>query len=107
MPGAGRVCHGFYTATLDPDLIECQRTVGDRGVAVVTGPAELVAVVDIDRHTITPPQQADQLQPGVDLTLAQVAMVKDGGDVLRLFAQARDQPDPSSGFACVIPRRPG
>lgn len=101
----GGLCHGFYAATLDPDLIEHWWTVGDRGVAVATGPANLV-IVDVDRHNSTPPQQADQLLPGVDLTPAQVAQVKDGVDVLRLLAQSRNQPDPSTGELTMTVRTP-
>ncbi|MBV9026815.1 MAG: bifunctional DNA primase/polymerase [Streptomycetaceae bacterium] len=59
----GGLCHGFYAATLDPDLIERWWTVADCGVAVTTGPAGLV-VVDVDRHSSSPPQRAEQLWPG-------------------------------------------
>lgn len=101
----GGLCHGFYAATLDLDLIERWWTVRDRGVAVATGAAGLV-IVDVDRHSSTPPQQADQLLPGVDLTPTPVSAVKDGVDVLRLLAQRRGQADPSTGELTMTVRTP-
>ncbi|WP_107101162.1 bifunctional DNA primase/polymerase [Streptomyces graminilatus] len=101
----GGLCHGFYAATLDADLIEHWWAVAGRGVAVSTGPAQLV-VVDVDRHSSSPPSRAEQLLPGVDLTPEQVAAVKDGPDVLRLLARTRGQADPTDGGLTMTVRTP-
>lgn len=101
----GGLCHGFYAATLDAGLIERWWAVAGRGVAVATGPAGLV-VVDVDRHSSSPPARAEQLLPGVDLAPGQVAAVKDGADVLRLLARTRGQADPTDGELTMTVRTP-
>ncbi|WP_437079612.1 bifunctional DNA primase/polymerase [Streptomyces sp. enrichment culture] len=63
---AGRWCHGFRAATLDPARIE--QWWGDHpglGVGVACGPAGLV-VVDIDAHEALPPGR-DRLLPGIGI----------------------------------------
>ncbi|MFI8909141.1 bifunctional DNA primase/polymerase [Streptomyces albidoflavus] len=64
---AGRWCHGFRAATLDPTVIE--RWWGGEprlGVGVACGPAGLV-VIDIDAHERPLPDR-DRLLPGVSIS---------------------------------------
>ena len=51
----GRLCHGLYAATRDPDLITHRWTTSpDAGIAVTCGPSNVV-VLDIDNHNAAHP----------------------------------------------------
>ncbi|MEU5404234.1 bifunctional DNA primase/polymerase [Streptomyces sp. NPDC005963] len=66
--GAGRWCHGFRAATLDPARIESwwgTRAGAGRGVGVSCGPAGLV-VIDIDAHEQKLPDRV-RLLPGITI----------------------------------------
>ncbi|MFD7616060.1 bifunctional DNA primase/polymerase [Streptomyces sp. NPDC059802] len=102
----GGWCHGFYAGTLDPALIARWWSDPRRGVAVATGPARLV-VIDVDRHTTTPPEDPETaLLPGLTLAPAQAASVRDGVDVLRLLARHHRQDDPVAGELTLTVRTP-
>ncbi|WP_415954472.1 bifunctional DNA primase/polymerase [Streptomyces sp. KLOTTS4A1] len=67
-PTAGRWCHGFRAATLDPTRIAHWWAVDPRfGVGVACGPAELV-VIDIDAHPDRQLPARDRLLPGIDIS---------------------------------------
>ncbi|MBT2454881.1 bifunctional DNA primase/polymerase [Streptomyces sp. ISL-86] len=64
---AGRWCHGFHAATLDPARIEqWWGAHPDLGIGVACGPADLV-VIDIDAHERPLPER-DRLLPGVGIS---------------------------------------
>jgi hypothetical protein len=65
-PAAGRWCHGFHAATLDPARIDQWWGANpDLGVGVACGPAGLV-IVDIDAHEQVLPDR-NRLLPGIGI----------------------------------------
>ncbi|WP_442815245.1 bifunctional DNA primase/polymerase [Streptomyces sp. NBC_01298] len=103
---AGRWCHGFHAATLDPARIEqCWGSRPDLGIGVACGPADLV-VVDIDAHARELPDR-DRLLPGVaispDVDLTGLA---NGFHTLGLLAALRGAVSPADDASTLRVRTP-
>ncbi|WP_020555799.1 bifunctional DNA primase/polymerase [Embleya scabrispora] len=103
---AGRWCHGFHAATLDPERIRAWWGRGSRlGVAVACGPADLV-VIDVDAHGPPVPER-DRLLPGIaigeDVDLAGLST---GFHTLALLAALRGAPDPATDEGTLRVRTP-
>lgn len=103
---AGRWCHGFHAATLDPARVE--QWWGSRpalGVGVACGPAGLV-VIDVDAHGAQPPVR-ERLLPGVPVGPGvDVSGVVSGFHTLAVLAALRDAPDPVSDTGTLRVRTP-
>ncbi|MFI6984169.1 bifunctional DNA primase/polymerase [Embleya sp. NPDC050154] len=103
---AGRWCHGFHAATLDPERIRSWWGSDSRlGVAVACGPANLV-VIDVDAHGPSVPAR-DRLLPGIaigdDVDLTGLAT---GFHTLALLAALRGAPDPAADVDTLRVRTP-
>ncbi|MGA5298243.1 bifunctional DNA primase/polymerase [Streptomyces koyangensis] len=106
-PAAGRWCHGFRAATLDPALIARWWAAHPRfGVGVACGPAGLV-VIDVDAHPDRPPPGRDRLLPGIKIS-AQVdlAGVRTGFHTLAVLAALADHPSPAEDTTTLRVRTP-
>ncbi|WP_406292247.1 bifunctional DNA primase/polymerase [Embleya sp. NBC_00896] len=92
---AGRWCHGFHAATLDPGRIRAWWGRGSRfGVGVACGPANLV-VIDVDAHDAALPDR-NRLLPGITIgEHVDLTGLASGYDSLALLAALRDAPDPT------------
>jgi hypothetical protein len=103
---AGRGCHGFRAATLEPRHIEHWWGQDSRlGVAVSCGPAGLV-VLDIDAHACALPHR-DRLLPGVavhaDVDLRGLA---NGFHTLAVLAALRGEESPEHDQSTLRVRTP-
>ena len=103
---AGRWCHGFHAATLDPELIDTWWTANPRfGVAVSCGPAGLV-VIDVDTHQHNVPAR-DRVLPGIPIGDAvDLQGLASGFHTLALLAALRGQPDPATDEGTLRVRTP-
>lgn len=103
---AGRWCHGFHAATLDPDRIgQWWGVRPDLGVGVATGPAGLV-VIDIDAHTRELPSR-DRLLPGVGIASGiDLAGLANGFHTLGLLAALRGATSPADDTSTLRVRTP-
>lgn len=103
---AGRWCHGFHAATLDPDRIgQWWGVRPDLGVGVATGPAGLV-VIDIDAHTRELPSR-DRLLPGVGIAAGiDLAGLANGFHTLGLLAALRGATSPADDTSTLRVRTP-
>ncbi|MFJ5779571.1 bifunctional DNA primase/polymerase [Streptomyces sp. NPDC093094] len=105
-PAAGRWCHGFRAATLDPARIE--RWWGTRpglGVGVACGPAALV-VVDIDAHTARLPGR-DRLLPGIGIgDGVDLGGLANGFHTLGVLAALRGERSPADDGTTLRVRTP-
>ncbi|WP_126641554.1 bifunctional DNA primase/polymerase [Embleya hyalina] len=103
---AGRWCHGFHAATLDPERIRAWWGRGSRfGVGVACGPADLV-VIDVDAHDAAPPARA-RLLPGIAIgDHVDLTGLASGFDSLALLAALRSAPDPTEDEDTLRVRTP-
>ncbi|MCZ4101061.1 bifunctional DNA primase/polymerase [Streptomyces sp. H39-C1] len=92
---AGRWCHGFHAATLDPERIDMWWAPQHRfGVGVACGPAGVV-VIDIDAHTKDAPHR-DRVLPGIPIHPSiDLTGLATGFHTLALLAAMRGAPDPA------------
>ncbi|MFF4384988.1 bifunctional DNA primase/polymerase [Kitasatospora sp. NPDC001547] len=105
-PAAGRWCHGFHAATLDPAQLEVWwKTNPAFGVGVACGPARLV-VLDVDTHTDAVPTR-DRILPGIpiheDVPLDGLAS---GYHSLALLAALHQATDPTTDTGTLRVRTP-
>ncbi|MFJ8745820.1 bifunctional DNA primase/polymerase [Embleya sp. NPDC127516] len=105
-PRAGRWCHGFHAATLDPARIDAWWGETPRlGVGVSCGPAGLV-VVDVDAHAVRVPGR-DRLLPGIPVHESiDLTGLDSGFDTLALLAAYHQQPDPAGDITTLRVRTP-
>ncbi|MFK8912289.1 bifunctional DNA primase/polymerase, partial [Streptomyces sp. YS-3] len=103
---AGRWCHGFHSATVDPARVD--RWWGgdsDLGVAVSCGPAGLV-VIDVDDHPQPLPGR-DRILPGIaihdDVDLRGMA---NGFHTLAVLAALRGERSPAEDTSTLRVRTP-
>ncbi|MFD3700121.1 bifunctional DNA primase/polymerase [Streptomyces sp. NPDC058646] len=103
---AGRWCHGFHAATLDPARIErCWGRRPELGIGVACGPADLV-VVDIDAHARELPGR-DRLLPGVGISPAvDLTGLANGFHTLGLLAALRGAVSPADDDSTLRVRTP-
>lgn len=103
---AGRWCHGFHAATLDPDRIEQWWSASPaHGVGVACGPAGLV-VIDVDAHASAPPDR-DRLLPGIPIGPGvDVSELVSGFHTLAVLAALRGVPVPTSDAGTLRVRTP-
>ncbi|MFF3216036.1 bifunctional DNA primase/polymerase [Streptomyces sp. NPDC002886] len=103
---AGRWCHGFHAATLDPERIEqWWGARPDLGVGVATGPADLV-VIDIDAHARELPDR-ERLLPGVGIpTAVDLTGLANGFHTLGVLAALRGAADPADDESTLRVRTP-
>ncbi|GAA1246939.1 hypothetical protein GCM10009665_42410 [Kitasatospora nipponensis] len=103
---AGRWCHGFHAATLEPALIESWWARGrGHGVGVACGLAGLV-VIDIDAHAKPVPSR-DRLLPGIAIGEGVVLDgLSNGFHTLALLAALRGAPDPALDESTLRVRTP-
>jgi bifunctional DNA primase/polymerase-like protein len=92
---AGRPCHGFHAATLNPGLIDAWwGAEASAGVGIACGPAGLV-VIDVDAHAAPVPDR-NRLLPGIAIhESVDLQGLASGFDTLALLAALRGRPDPS------------
>lgn len=103
---AGLPCHGFHSATTDPDLVDRWWTdMPAGGVGVSCGPAGLV-VIDIDAHPV-PVADRSRLLPGIPIP-EQVTLdgLASGFDTLALLSAYRGRPDPAKDDTTLRVRTP-
>ncbi|MFE4360419.1 bifunctional DNA primase/polymerase [Kitasatospora sp. NPDC056800] len=103
---AGRWCHGFHAATLDPGLLDAWwKTNPGFGAGVACGPARLV-VLDVDTHTDAVPAR-DRILPGIpihqDVPLEGLAS---GYHSLALLAALHQADDPTTDTGTLRVRTP-
>ncbi|MGW9214299.1 bifunctional DNA primase/polymerase [Embleya sp. NPDC055664] len=103
---AGRWCHGFHAATLDPERIRAWWGRESRfGVGVACGPAGLV-VLDVDAHGASLPER-DRLLPGIPIGEGvDLTGLSTGFHTLALLAALRGAPDPAADEATLRVRTP-
>ncbi|MFC8394915.1 bifunctional DNA primase/polymerase [Streptomyces sp. NPDC057238] len=105
-PAAGRWCHGFHAATLDPARID--RWWGTRpglGVGVACGPAGVV-VIDIDAHARPVPPR-DRLLPGIPIPeRVDLTGLADGFHTLGLLAALSGAASPADDDTTLRVRTP-
>ncbi|WSL80947.1 bifunctional DNA primase/polymerase (plasmid) [Kitasatospora sp. NBC_01266] len=103
---AGRWCHGFHAATVDPVVID--RWWGSDpglGVAVACGPAALV-VVDIDAHCLPVPAR-ERLLPGIAIAEGvDLTGLANGFHTLAVLAALRGASSPAEDSATLRVRTP-
>ncbi|MGW0885225.1 bifunctional DNA primase/polymerase [Streptomyces sp. NPDC002671] len=105
-PAAGRWCHGFRAATLDPARIEQWWGANPGfGVGVACGPAGLV-VIDIDAHTTRLPGR-DRLLPGITISAAvDLTGLADGFHTIAVLAALRGADSPADDETTLRVRTP-
>lgn len=105
-PAAGRWCHGFRAATLDPARIgQWWGARPDLGVGVSCGPAGLV-VVDVDAHGRALPDR-NRLLPGIPIADAvDLVGLADGFHTLALLAALRGEESPADDRTTLRVRTP-
>ncbi|GGP00344.1 bifunctional DNA primase/polymerase [Wenjunlia tyrosinilytica] len=103
---AGRWCHGFHAATLDPARIDQWWTAHpDFGVGVACGPSGLV-VIDIDAHGQNLPDR-DRLLPGIDIPgQVDLAGLANGFHTLAVLAALRGAASPAEDGETLRVRTP-
>ncbi|MFQ3561868.1 bifunctional DNA primase/polymerase [Streptomyces gramineus] len=105
-PAAGRWCHGFHSATLDPGVIEGWW--GGRpefGTGVSCGPAGLV-VIDVDAHTTELPER-DRLLPGIPVgSQVDLTGLASGFHSLAVLAALRGERSPADDTGTLRVRTP-
>ncbi|MFF5448508.1 bifunctional DNA primase/polymerase [Streptomyces sp. NPDC012888] len=103
---AGRWCHGFHAATLDPARIEgCWGPRPDLGVGVACGPAGLV-VVDVDAHPGELPSR-DRLLPGIAISSGiDLTGLANGFHTLGVLAALRGAVSPAEDTSTLRVRTP-
>ncbi|MFI6005828.1 bifunctional DNA primase/polymerase [Streptomyces sp. NPDC051366] len=103
---AGRWCHGFHAATLDPDRIEqWWGARPDMGVGVATGAAGLV-VIDIDAHGRELPDR-NRLLPGVGINSeVDLTGLANGFHTLGVLAALRGCASPADDGSTLRVRTP-
>ncbi|WP_313884368.1 bifunctional DNA primase/polymerase [Streptomyces cynarae] len=91
---AGRWCHSFHAATLDPKRIDAWWAAEpSAGVGIACGPANLV-VIDVDAHQASVPDRS-RLLSGIPIhDSVNLEGLTSGFDTLALLAALRRQPDP-------------
>ncbi|MEU6161634.1 bifunctional DNA primase/polymerase [Streptomyces sp. NPDC047130] len=104
---AGRWCHGFRAATLDPERIGHWWSVNPRfGVGVACGPAELV-VIDIDAHPGRQLPSRDRVLPGIDISdRVDLAGVRTGFHTLAVLAALAGRDSPAEDATTLRVRTP-
>ncbi|MEU8975162.1 bifunctional DNA primase/polymerase [Streptomyces monashensis] len=103
---AGRPCHGFHAATVNPGLIErWWAATPPAGVGVACGPAGLV-VIDVDAHQAPVPDRG-HLLPGIPIP-EQVRLdgLASGFDTLALLAAYRGENSPAEDANTLRVRTP-
>ncbi|MFJ6700863.1 bifunctional DNA primase/polymerase [Streptomyces sp. NPDC091272] len=105
-PAAGRWCHGFHAATLDPARIEqWWGSTPGLGTGVACGPAGLV-VIDIDAHPQQLPNR-DRLLPGISISAdVDLAGLANGFHTLAVLAALRGTTSPADDTATLRVRTP-
>lgn len=103
---AGRWCHGFHAATLDPGLIRAWWTANPAfGIGVACGPAGLI-VIDIDAHAAPVPPR-DRVLPGIPIhDQVDLTGLANGFHTLALLAALRGAPDPAADETTLRVRTP-
>ncbi|GGY06060.1 bifunctional DNA primase/polymerase [Streptomyces minutiscleroticus] len=103
---AGRWCHGFHAATLDPQRIEqWWGPHPEFGVGVACGPAGLV-VIDIDAHPAQPPGR-DRILPGIPIAdHVDLTGLASGFHTLAVLAALRGRPSPAEDDTTLRVRTP-
>lgn len=105
-PAAGRWCHGFHAATLDPERIT--QWWGPRpglGVGVSCGPAGLL-VIDIDAHQAQVPSR-ERILPGIHIgEEIDLTGLASGFHTLAVLAALRGMPDPATDSSTFRVRTP-
>ncbi|MGW9362243.1 bifunctional DNA primase/polymerase, partial [Streptomyces diastaticus] len=105
-PAQGRWCHGFHSATTNPELIRAWWSHEPAfGVGVACGPANLV-VLDVDAHAAEVPTR-DRLLPGIPISSrVNLQGLASGYDTLALLAAFRGQDDPAQDHTTLRVRTP-
>ncbi len=103
---AGRWCHGFHAATIDPERIEAWWGAHPEfGVGVACGPARLV-VIDVDAHPAKPPAR-DRILPGIPIgDHIDLTGLANGFHTLGVLAALRSQPSPAEDASTLRVRTP-
>ncbi|MGW7089660.1 bifunctional DNA primase/polymerase [Streptomyces sp. NPDC054871] len=103
---AGRWCHGFHAATLDPERItQWWGPRPDHGVGVACGRAGLV-VIDIDAHGAQVPAR-DRLLPGIHIgEHIDLTGLANGFHTLAVLAALRGMPNPATDTSTLRVRTP-
>ncbi|WP_188275810.1 bifunctional DNA primase/polymerase [Streptomyces sp. CBMA152] len=103
---AGRWCHGFHAATVDPERIGTWWGAHPGlGVGVACGPAGLV-VVDVDDHDQPPPAR-DLLLPGIPIHPdVDLRGLSNGFHTLAVLAALRGHPSPADDASTLRVRTP-
>ncbi|MEU7377982.1 bifunctional DNA primase/polymerase [Streptomyces albidoflavus] len=105
-PAQGRWCHGFHSATTNPERIQAWWSHEPAfGVGVACGPANLV-VLDVDAHAAEVPTR-DRLLPGIPISSrVNLQGLASGYDTLALLAAFRGQDDPAQDQTTLRVRTP-
>ncbi|MFE7778535.1 bifunctional DNA primase/polymerase [Streptomyces sp. NPDC057445] len=103
---AGRWCHGFHAATLDPARIDAWwGSTPELGVGVACGPAGLV-VIDVDAHQQGLPDR-DRLLPGIPVPAGvDLGGLTNGFHTLAVLAALRGVTSPADDVATMRVRTP-
>ncbi|MFJ5035725.1 bifunctional DNA primase/polymerase [Streptomyces sp. NPDC088560] len=103
---AGRWCHGFHAATLDPDRIQQWWGAHPQfGIGVSCGPAGLI-VIDIDAHDDEPPAR-DRILPGIPIgDGVDLTGLANGFHTLAVLAALRGQTSPADDETTLRVRTP-
>lgn len=103
---AGRWCHGFHAATIDPARIQAWwGTRPDFGVGVACGPAHLV-VIDVDAHQASQPSR-DRILPGIEIGAAvNLTGLANGFQTLAVLAALRNHASPAEDTSTLRVRTP-
>ncbi|MFF0745789.1 bifunctional DNA primase/polymerase [Streptomyces sp. NPDC004111] len=103
---AGRWCHGFHAATLDPARIEqWWGSTPGLGTGVACGPAGLV-VIDVDAHPQQLPDR-DRLLPGINISAGvDLAGLANGFHTLAVLAALRGTTSPAEDRTTLRVRTP-
>ncbi|CAM5256851.1 bifunctional DNA primase/polymerase [Streptomyces griseomycini] len=104
---AGRWCHGFKAATLDPERIDQWWSANPHfGVGVACGPAGLV-VIDVDAHQDRRLPPRDRLLPGIEISEhVDLTGLSTGFHTLAVLAALAGHPSPAQDTTTLRVRTP-